>query len=36
MRSRAQEHKSQYDIVTARAVAYADLLFTWSTPLVKP
>jgi 16S rRNA (guanine527-N7)-methyltransferase len=36
IRSRAEEHKYQYDVVTARAVAYADLLFTRTAPLVKP
>lgn len=33
--SRAEDHKATYDIVTARAVTYADQLLHWSLPLVK-
>lgn len=34
--SRAEEHKIQYDILTARAVAFSDKLFNWTYQLVKP
>ena len=33
--TRAEEHKVQYDIVTARAVAYADQIVPWCASLCK-
>lgn len=36
VRSRAEEHRQQYDVVTARAVAALDKLTTWCWPLVAP
>lgn len=33
---RVEDHKKQYDIVTARAVAYSDTLLPWILPRVKP
>jgi len=35
VRSRAEQHKKQYDILTARAMAYIDDLMTWTYHLVK-
>lgn len=32
LRSRIENHKQRYDIVTARAVAYADQLMAWAVP----
>lgn len=34
VRSRAEEHRATYDVVTARAVAALDKLTTWCWPLV--
>lgn len=34
--ARAEEHKTTYDIITARAVAYFDKLFPWIDRLLKP
>lgn len=36
VRSRAEEHRATYDVVTARAVAALDKLTTWCWPLVAP
>lgn len=33
--SRIEEHKKKYDIITARAVAYADKIITRAVPLIK-
>ena len=35
LRGRAEEHKERYDVLTARAVAYADKLLPWIHKLVK-
>lgn len=35
VRSRAEQHKKQYDVLTARAMAYIDDLMTWCYHLVK-
>lgn len=36
LRSRAEDVRTQYDIVTSRAVAALDKLARWSLPLVRP
>ncbi len=35
VRSRAEDHKEKYDMITARAVGYADKLFLRALPLLK-
>jgi 16S rRNA G527 N7-methylase RsmG len=35
VRARAEDYREQYDILTARAMAFSDQLFTWTYHLVK-
>lgn len=36
IRSRAEDHKQKYDIITARAVSYIDTFLSWTSHLIKP